>query len=125
MSLQARVRTDSLGNLTVHVEGDIDFENSGPLRDEIFILTKENPVSAITFDLTRLEFVGSSGIGHFVEMVQLLINSRRQVQFANVRSEFQKVFKLYNFDVTSFMVSAPECEATSDAKTARRRNADI
>ena len=30
MSLKAQVRTDSLGNITVHMEGGLDFENSMP-----------------------------------------------------------------------------------------------
>jgi anti-sigma B factor antagonist len=96
--MKAQIRTDSLGNITVHMNGGLDFENSLPLRNELQELSTLNPASIITLDMQSLDFVGSSGIGFFVETLQILNKNRAQIKLANVKNEFIKVFKLYNFD---------------------------
>lgn len=98
MAMKAQIRTDSLGNITVHMNGGLDFENSLPLRNELQELSTLNPASIITLDMQSLDFVGSSGIGFFVETLQILNKNRAQIKLANVKNEFIKVFKLYNFD---------------------------
>jgi anti-sigma B factor antagonist len=98
MAMKAQIRTDSLGNITVHMNGGLDFENSLPLRNELQELSTLNPASTITLDMQSLDFVGSSGIGFFVETLQILNRNRAQIKLANVKNEFIKVFKLYNFD---------------------------
>jgi anti-sigma B factor antagonist len=98
MAMKAQIRTDSLGNITVHMNGGLDFENSLPLRNELQELTNLNPASTITLDMQSLDFVGSSGIGFFVETLQILNKNKTQIKLTNVKNEFIKVFKLYNFD---------------------------
>ena len=34
MAISAHIRTDSYGNITVHMNGGLDYENSLPLRTE-------------------------------------------------------------------------------------------
>lgn len=103
MSMRARVRTDATGNITVHMEGGMDFENIVPLKAELANLTVAHPTSTITIDMTALDFVGSSGISIFVDTVKLLNKKKNQVKLSNVSSEFLKVFKLYNFDALSLI----------------------
>jgi anti-sigma B factor antagonist len=98
MAMKAQIRTDSSGNITVHMSGGLDFENSIPLRSELEELTRRNPASTVTLDMYALDFVGSSGIGFFVETLQILNKNKTQIKLSNVKSEFIKVFKLYNFD---------------------------
>ncbi len=98
MAMKAQVLTDSNGNITVHMSGGLDFENSVPLRAELSDLTSKNPTATVTLDLYALDFVGSSGIGFFVETLQILNKNKTQIKLANVKSEFIKVFKLYQFD---------------------------
>jgi anti-sigma B factor antagonist len=98
MAMKAQIRTDSEGNITVHMNGGLDYENSLPLRVELQELTEQNPASTITLDLHSLDFVGSSGIGIFVETLQILNKNKSQIKLSNVKTEFLKVFKLYNFD---------------------------
>lgn len=98
MAMKAQIRTDSQGNITVHMNGGLDYENSLPLRLELQELTQQNPASTITLDMHSLDFVGSSGIGIFVETLQLLNKNKSQIKLSNVKTEFMKVFKLYNFD---------------------------
>ena len=98
MAMNAQIRTDSQGNITVHMNGGLDYENSLPLRIELQELTYKNPASTITLDMHSLDFVGSSGIGIFVETLQILNKNKAQIKLSNVKTEFIKVFKLYNFD---------------------------
>lgn len=98
MAMKAQIRTDSQGNITIHMNGGLDFENSLPLRLELQELSVKNPASTITLDMHSLDFVGSSGIGIFVETLQILNKNKSQIKLSNVKTEFLKVFKLYNFD---------------------------
>ncbi len=98
MAMKAQIHTDSEGNIIVHMSGGLDYENSIPLRMELQDLTVKNPACTITLDMHSLDFVGSSGIGIFVETLHMLNKDRTQVKLSNVKTEFLKVFKLYNFD---------------------------
>ena len=72
MSIKAKLHTDARGNIIVNMEGGLDYENTAPLRKELSELSQENPQSTITLDMNSVDFVGSSGIGHFVETIKAL-----------------------------------------------------
>lgn len=101
MSMKANILRDAMGNITVQMEGDLDYEHSNPLRSELKDLAADNPQARITVDLGGVDFVGSSGICHFVETVQA-INTEKQshnkMSLSNVSGEFKKIFRLYNID---------------------------
>ncbi|EQC49398.1 STAS domain protein [Bacteriovorax sp. BSW11_IV] len=124
MSMKARMRTDATGNITVHMEGGLDYENTIPLRKELDDLVAENPTSTITLDLHSLDFVGSSGIGFFVETIRSLNKNKEQIKLSNVKSEFLKVFKLYDFDAMELMISEFDNDDTEELNTifGNRRN---
>lgn len=103
MAMKAQIHTDSQGNIIVHMSGGLDYENSIPLRLELQDLSKKNPASTITLDMHSLDFVGSSGIGIFVETLHILNKNKTQIKLSNVKTEFLKVFKLYNFDAFKLM----------------------
>lgn len=96
--MDAQIRTDSLGNITIHMKGNLDFENNISLKSELVSLISENPLSTITIDMHHLEFVGSSGIGAFVQTVKSFNTNKELIKLSNVKSEFLAVFKLYEFD---------------------------
>jgi len=124
MAMKAQIRTDSLGNITVHMNGGLDFENSLPLRIELQELTSLNPASTITLDMQSLDFVGSSGIGFFVETLQILNKNKAQIKLSNVKNEFIKVFKLYNFDAFQLIENEFDNDETENLnkKFGNRRN---
>ena len=96
MSLEASVHTDAIGNLTVQLVGSLDFDTNIPLKQQLETLVQKNPLSNITLDMHFLDFVGSSGIGNFVDLVNSLNIVRTRVYLSNVKPEFIKVFKLFN-----------------------------
>jgi len=112
MTMKARVTTDATGNITVLMEGGMDYENIVPLRQELAGLTGQYPSAQITLDLTSLKFVGSSGIGIFVDTIKSLNDRRDQIRLSNVSSEFFKVFKLYNFNALEVLINEFDSDET-------------
>ena len=103
MAMKAKVRTDSCGNIIVHMEGGLNYENTAPLKQELEALTKENPTAQITIDINRLDFVGSSGISFFVDTIKALNNKKDQIRISNANNEFIKVFQLYKLDMMTVL----------------------
>ncbi len=124
MAMKAQIRTDSQGNITVHMNGGLDYENSLPLRNELQELSENNPASTITLDMNALDFVGSSGIGIFVETLQILNRNKAQIKLSNVKTEFLKVFKLYQFDAFKLMENEFDNDETENLnqKFGNRKN---
>ncbi len=124
MTMKARVRTDAHGNITVHMEGDLNYDNSSPLKSELESLTKENPTSNITLDMNGLDFVGSSGIGLFVDTIKAINENKDRIKISNVKIEFLKVFKLYDLDLMSVIedqFDSDDTENLSQTFTGRKR----
>lgn len=114
MAMKAQIRTDASGNITVHMNGSLDYENSLPLRKELQDLHSNNPTSEIIIDMHALDFVGSSGIGLFVETLQILNENKSRIKLSNVKTEFIKVFKLYQFDAFQLLVDEFENDETEN-----------
>ncbi len=114
MAMKAQIHTDSQGNIIVHMSGGLDYENSIPLRQELQELSQKNPTCTITLDMHALDFVGSSGIGIFVETLHILNRNRDQIKLSNVKTEFLKVFKLYNFDAFKLMEEQFDTDETEN-----------
>jgi len=101
MSMKANILRDAMGNITVQMQGDLDYENSAPLRTELNELAGSNPNAKITVDLGGIDFVGSSGICHFVETVHLINKTKdeyNKMSLSNVSKEFRKIFRLYSIE---------------------------
>ncbi len=99
MSMQAKMIRDAQGNIVIHMQGDLNYEHSIPFRQELQNLATNHPNAKITIDLGAIDFVGSSGICHFVETLKLIKETnKRSIALDNVKLEFVKVFKLYGLE---------------------------
>ena len=58
MSLTAQVRADSTCQLTLLLDGGLDFDNIVPLRKELEEICADNAAAIITVDMQSLDFVG-------------------------------------------------------------------
>jgi anti-sigma B factor antagonist len=104
MSMKANVLRDANGNIIVHMQGDLNYDHSLPLRAELQSIANSNPNSKITIDLGAIDFVGSSGICQFVETVKHLKENRKaMVNLSNVRPEFLKVFRLFSINEADYI----------------------
>lgn len=122
MSMKARMNRDAQGNIVIQMEGDLHYEHSLPLRQEIQNLIQNNPNAVISIDLGGIDFVGSSGICHFVETLKLVhTENNRIIPLGNVRPEFRKVFRLYGLEDAAFL--ADQFDFENDETESLSRNA--
>ena len=122
MSMKANILRDALGNITVQMQGDLDYEHSSPLREQLEEISSENPHSKITVDLGGINFVGSSGICHFVETLQIINKDKHEMhkmKLANVSMEFKKIFRLYSVEEADLIWDQFDLDSdeTSDLNT--------
>lgn len=103
MSMKANVLRDANGNIIVHMQGDLNYDHSEPLRNELKSIAHANPNSKITIDIGGLDFVGSSGICHFVETVKFLKENKCDVNLSNVKPEFLKIFRLLSINEADYV----------------------
>jgi anti-sigma B factor antagonist len=104
MSMKANVQRDANGNIIIQMEGDLNYDHSLPLRNQLQSISNLNPNSSITIDLSAMDFVGSSGICHFVETVKFLKEGHKStVLLSNVRPEFFRIFKLYSLNEADYV----------------------
>lgn len=104
MTMKANILRDANGNIIVHMQGDLNYDHSAPLRSELQQISQSNPNCSITIDLGAIDFVGSSGICHFVETVKLIKQRHKEnVQLSNVKPEFLKVFKLLSMNEADYV----------------------
>jgi anti-sigma B factor antagonist len=88
--MQAKIRKD--GDVTVvELRGRLDFETAEPFRETCQDVLAN---SKVVFNLSELSFVGSSGIGAFVNTLREFSRGAPVApKFCHVKSEFRKVFK--------------------------------
>ncbi len=103
MSMKANVLRDANGNIIVHMQGDLNYDHSYPLRNELQQIANNNPNAKITIDLGGIDFVGSSGICHFVETLKIMKDKQSNINISNVKPEFLKIFKLYSLNEADFV----------------------
>lgn len=104
MSMKANILRDANGNIIVHMQGDLNYDHSLPLRNELQNIAKANPNTKITIDLGAIDFVGSSGICQFVETVKDLKEvSKANVTLSNVKPEFLKIFRLLSINEADYV----------------------
>lgn len=104
MTMKANVLRDANGNIIVHMQGDLNYDHAAPLRQELQAISSQNPNSSMTIDLGAIDFVGSSGICHFVETVKWLKENRKaNVNLSNVKPEFLRIFKLFSLNEADYV----------------------
>ena len=94
--MKVEIDRDAFGNIIVRMKGDMSYENAAPLRNEIQSLLSKNPSASVTINMQNVDFVGASGIGQFVKTLKTVNRDQTKVRLSNVRSEFIKVFRIYD-----------------------------
>jgi anti-sigma B factor antagonist len=104
MTMKANILRDANGNIIVHMQGDLNYDHTLPLRTELQNIANANPNSRITIDLGAVDFVGSSGICQFVETLKTLKENRRaSVSLSNVKPEFLRIFRLLSLNEADYV----------------------
>ena len=85
----------------VSMNGKLDFDTHVPLRENLSrLITDQNeaaPSQKIIFNLENLEFVGSSGISAFIQILkEFNTSSNTRPRYCHVRSEFRRMIKAFD-----------------------------
>lgn len=129
MSIKANILRDAQGNIIVRMEGDLGFEHNHTISSQLRELAKSNPNTDISIDLGAMDFVGSSGICHFVESIHHLNQEsdlKSKISLTNVSDDFKKVMRLFSFDQADiisdlFDMNDDSTEQMSNRFAARKR----
>ena len=89
----------------IKLEGFLDFESASSLQSVCQKLA-QSPRTKVIFDLSRLKFVGSSGITLMMSSLRKLNLKAKDLKprFIGVSSEFAKVFKAYQSHRNLFFI---------------------
>ena len=89
--------------IVIQFDGKLNFETQLPLKDDLFSLLKGTPAESIPkkiiFNLENLEFVGSSGISTFIQILRdFNANSPTKPKYCFVKNEFKKMISAFDQD---------------------------
>jgi anti-sigma B factor antagonist len=105
MSLEAKIHTNALGDIVIHLYGDLSLEGQKKLNLQIMEIRELHPYSKITLDLNSLDFVGSSSITTFVDLLKSWHEKEpHKFQVENIKNEFLRLFEVYKFDIKPMLV---------------------
>jgi anti-anti-sigma factor len=96
----------------IALEGKLDYENQEVLTDNILTLMAEG--KQIVVDMDQLNFVGSSGITHFIRsLYEMKEAGRTPPRLCNVRSEFRQIINAYDVNKEFSIHTSREDAVTS------------
>ncbi|GAB4270841.1 MAG: hypothetical protein Kow0029_07970 [Candidatus Rifleibacteriota bacterium] len=98
----------------IEVEGEITFENSDQLRDEIDLLISENKVKLVV-DLSKLKYMSSAGMGVLVHGLKNARAKNGDLRLVNLGPKMRRVFLITQF-THQFMVYNSIEEAVASFK---------
>jgi len=106
MSFSANITRDSVGNIIIRLSGHLEYQYSVQLQDNLEDIYISYPETDIRLDMSGINFVGSSGISHFVDTLKTLnLRLKKVIQLSNVHLDFKRVFLLYNLDESVVQIS--------------------
>ena len=81
----------------VSIGGRLTYENTDTFKESLIKLQEDSKKDQVVFDLTELEFVGSSGISAFVQTLRdFNIRHPQKPRYTNVRNEFKRIMLAFD-----------------------------
>lgn len=80
--------------LAVSVTGDMDHHNVGLMRSEIDRAIREKPVKNVVFDLSKLDFMDSSGVGLMLGRYKLVKELGGSVFIAGAKPAVERIINV-------------------------------
>ena len=85
----------------VTMNGKLDFDTHVPLREDLTQLMTDQKLETLSpkiiFNFENLEFVGSSGISAFIQLLKdFNAHAPTKPRYCNVRSEFRRMIKAFD-----------------------------
>ncbi len=83
---------------TLSLDGKITFENAGELRNRVKAILSEFPLKYLTFDLTGVRFVDSSGLGLLVSIKNTMVKRNGSFKINNVTETVRNIMNQTGLD---------------------------
>ena len=80
--------------LTVHLSGELDHRMAAGVREEIDALIDDARVRRLVFDVSRLDFMDSSGIGLIIGRYKRLSRRGGSVAVADPGARIDRLFQM-------------------------------
>lgn len=106
------LRAKSEGDVLIfELEGHLDFETTEQFKDTCLSLMKKKNTKELLINLSKLKFVGSTGIHYFIDVLKRLHKESKVLKFCNVSTEFLRMFEAFQSTRNPFLVFDDEIKA--------------
>jgi len=100
------------GITVIHLEGEIEYVHSNLLEQKIDELYASKRNEKLIFNLEGLQFVGSTGIKPFIQMLKRLNQKKgMKPRFVGLPPEYERLFKAYETKKKPFSIFDSEQSA--------------
>ncbi|MCB0416738.1 MAG: STAS domain-containing protein [Bdellovibrionaceae bacterium] len=107
--------------LVLELEGQLDFESTQEFERTCSELLQKKPSDQVVISLEKLRFVGSSGIGQFINVLKgFNRNHKAKTKLCNLSAEFQRMFKVHQTSRKPFEVFSNIDEAVASFDSSPR-----
>ncbi len=93
MATQQNWSIETKNNNYFLMSGEIDYVVTPKIRKKLLSLIQESNAN-VTFDLSKLSYLDSSGLAIFIEIRRKLLDKNVSVSIVNPSPEVSKIFKL-------------------------------
>ncbi len=98
--------------LVFELEGHLDFESTLEFEKTASVMMEERNATQLVLNLSKLRFVGSSGISQFIGVLKDFSKNRQtRTKLCNLSAEFSRMFRVYQTARKPFEVYTDEAEA--------------
>ena len=109
--MKIELKKDAKGIETVTLQGALDFPSSPELRTE-FVKLADVQAPAVLVDLSKVNYIDSSGLAAFVELFQKMKRYSGKLVLYNLSAGVKSVFEIAKLD-SIFRLAANEKDALS------------
>lgn len=89
------LNTKRVGNvIVIYLAGKLDVHVSAEIEKEINKIINSEPAAHLLLNLSRVEYMSSSGLRIFVSTMRILKESKRKLKLCNMNSAVIKIFEV-------------------------------
>ena len=95
MEIKDRIENDIC---IIEIEGNIALEVTSEIRDELRPFVERSDIKGIVFNLAKVKFIDSSGIGLIVSIYKNLKQKDKKMALSNLNEKNREIFSLTRLD---------------------------
>lgn len=105
------LKLNTIGKIkTIEIAGKFDIESTEEFESIFAKLIEPNP-SIVSIDMSRLDYIDSSGIGSLIKSLNSLKNKKGKLVLVGMKPMIQNVFKLAKLDMFFEIMTASDFQS--------------